>query len=65
MLQQSYLVDYYRALAGVAGSEKIDGHIKATAEMLMKECMDVMQTYIEIEKKQIKKFSAELNGIIT
>ena len=59
------LLDAYRALAGVAGSDKIKEELKLKAEQLMKECMEVMDKSIEVEKIQITKFSAELNGIIS
>ncbi len=60
------LIDAYRALAGVAGSEKIVGSVKEEATRLMKECMKVMDIAIQQENKQLKDFIAHVNsGIIS
>ena len=60
------LIDAYRALAGVAGSEKIDAGVKDEATRLMKECMKVMDSAIKQEDKQLKDFIAHINsGIIS
>lgn len=60
------LIDAYRALAGVAGSEKIDTDIKREAVILMKKCMQVMDKAIKQEDKQLTDYLAHVNsGIIS
>lgn len=60
------LIDAYRALAGVAGSEKIEESTKLRAQQLMKECMDVMEKAIALENKQMTQIAAHINsGIIS
>jgi len=59
------LIDAYRALAGVAGSEKISEEIKVKATMLMKDIMQVMDKAIRFEDKQMVQLMAHENGIIS
>lgn len=60
------LIDAYRALAGVAGSEKINEEVKTTAITLMKDIMKVMDKAIKQEDKQLTEYLAHVNsGIIS
>lgn len=59
------LIDAYRALAGVAGSEKIDEKIKKEAVTLMGNIMQVMDKAIRFEDKQMVQLMAHENGIIS
>lgn len=59
------MIDTYRALAGVLGSDKIGDDIKAKAKEIMVNIMKVMEKSTELEMKTLNDFSAKMSGIIS
>lgn len=58
-------LDILRALAGIAASETIQREVKEQASILMIKIMGTLEKMVDIENQQMKKASAEMNGIIS